>query len=155
MVLGKDKTLVIKSFIEGLEPDPMGRTFDNILSYNDADIENVHNFIQWLFPLDEPSQAVAGSPVLSGTDIKEIRASNTAKINLLHASEWYLGFLERNRQWVTMYDHNHLRITRVIKSLRLLIGDWEADEFRAKVFTLLGDEKSKIDLKALSFWTKS
>ena len=39
------KKMSIKGFIEGLEPDPMGRTFDNILSYSDADIENVHNFL--------------------------------------------------------------------------------------------------------------
>ena len=147
--------MAINGFLEGLELDSRGRTFDSILSYSDEDTETIHNFIQWVFPLDEASRAVAGSPVLSKSDIAEIRASSTSKINLTRASAWYLGFLNRNRHWVTKYDHNHLRITRVIKSLRLLVGDFEADDFRVKVFVLLGDEKSKIDLKAVSFWTEA
>jgi hypothetical protein len=50
-----------------------------------------------------------------------------------------VGFLERNNHWIMNYNHTHLRITRVIKSLRLLASDEAADEFGDKVLALAGD----------------
>jgi hypothetical protein len=31
-------------------------------------------------------------------------------------------FYPGNDHWLVAYDHNHLRITRIIQSLRLLVG---------------------------------
>ena len=43
------------------------------------------------------------------------------------------------------YDHNHLRITRVIRSLRLLANDQVADGFKDKMLSLVGDNLYLID----------
>ena len=145
----------IRGFLEGVERDSSGRDIEAVLSFDDSDIESIHNFIQWLFPLNEASRAVPNAPILSAQDILEISSSKASKLNLLRASEWYLGFLDRNKHWITKYNHNHLRITRVIKSIRLLAGDHEAENFRTKIFELLGDEKFRIDPKAVSFWLNS
>ena len=96
------------------------------------------------------SDAAAGS--MTALDIDEIKESSLAQGNLAKSASWFLGFLKRNQHWVTKYDHNHLRITRVIKSLRLLTSDKAADEFKDKVFGYLGDEVNLIDPKARSFW---
>ena len=144
--------MTINRFIEGAEPDSKGRDIETVLSFCDSDIENIHDFIQWIFPLREASRAVFNAPVLSDEDVSEISKSETSKSNIIRASKWYLGFLGRNKHWVTKYDHNHLRITRVIKSIRLLVGNQEAENFRESVFEMLGEEKSKIDPKAVTFW---
>jgi hypothetical protein len=68
------------------------------------------------------------------------------------SSDWYTAFLSRNSHWKAKYDHNHLRITRAIKSLRLLVSDDEANRFRDGVFALLGEDGDLIGEKALSFW---
>jgi hypothetical protein len=74
---------------------------------------------------------------------------------LAESARWFLGFLERNNHWVTKYNHNHLRITRVIKSLRLLASDEAADEFRDKVLALAGDNLNLVDQKARAFWNSN
>ena len=145
----------IVGFLEGKTPDHRGRILAMLLQQTDHQAETTHDYIQWLFPLDEPSRSINGVPVLTELEIDEIRQSSLAQINLAKSARWFLGFLERNDHWITKYNHNHLRITRVIKSLRLLTSDEAADEFRDKVFGYLGDEVNLIDAKARSFWNSA
>ena len=142
----------IVGFLEGKTPDHRGRTLSMVLAFSDDRVEQTHDYIQWLFPLDEPSGSVHGALVLSNLDIDEIRKSPAARANLIKASEWFFQFLNRNQRWVAKYDHNQLRITRVIKSLRLLVGHKEADNFRQSIFDYLGEDSDLIGEKAKSFW---
>ena len=145
----------IVGFLEGRTHDHHGRILAMLLQQTDHQAETTHDYIQWLFPLDEPSRSVNGAPVLTALDIDEIRQSSLAQINLAKSARWFLGFLERNNHWITKYNHNHLRITRAIKSLRLLTSDEAADEFRDKVLALAGDNLNSIDQKARGFWANS
>ena len=145
----------IVGFLEGKTPDHRGRILAMLLQQTDHQAETTHDYIQWLFPLDEPSRSVNGAPVLTELDMDEIRGSSLAQANLARSARWFLGFLERNNHWITKYNHNHLRITRVIKSLRLLASDEAADEFRDKVLALAGDNLNLVDQKARGFWANS
>jgi len=142
----------IVGFLEGKTPDHRGRILAMLLQQTDHQAETTHDYIQWLFPLDEPSRSVNGAPVLTELDIDEIKGSSLAQANLARSARWFLGFLERNNHWITKYNHNHLRITRVIKSLRLLASDEAADEFRDKVLALAGENLNLVDRKAREFW---
>ena len=146
---------MIIGFLEGKTPDHRGRMLSMLWKQTDDDAENNHDYIQWMFPLDEPSQAVNGAPVLNDFDIDEIRENQLVTENLEESVRWFLGFLERNDHWITEYDHNHLRITRVIKSLRLLASDEAADEFRDKVIVLAGDNLNLVDEEARDFWNSA
>jgi len=146
---------MIVGFLEGKTPDHRGRMLAVIMQQTDHQAETTHDYIQWLFPLDEPSRSVMGAPVLNELDIEDIRQSELAQLNLVKSARWFLGFLERNDHWITKYDHNHLRITRVIKSLRLLASDEAADEFRDKVLALAGDNLNLVDQKAKGFWANA
>ena len=146
---------MIVGFLEGKTPDHRGRILAMLLQQTDHQAETTHDYIQWLFPLDEPSRSVNGAPVLTEMEIDEIRESSIAQANLANSVRWFLGFLERNDHWITKYNHNHLRITRVIKSLRLLASDKAADEFRDKVLALAGDNLNLVDQKARGFWANS
>jgi hypothetical protein len=142
----------IVGFLEGKTPDHRGRILAMLLQQTDHQAETNHDYIQWLFPLNEPSRSVNGVPVLTELEIDEIRQSSLAQANLAKSARWFLGFLERNDHWIIKYNHNHLRITRVIKSLRLLTSDEAADEFRDKVLALAGDNLNLVDQKARGFW---
>ena len=146
---------MIVGFLEGKTPDHRGRILAMLLQQTDHQAEATHDYIQWLFPLDEPSRSVNGAPVLAELDIDEIRQSSLAQANLAKSARWFLGFLERNDHWTAKYNHKHLRITRVIKSLRLLASDEVADEFRDKVLALAGDNLNLVDQKARGFWISS
>jgi len=145
----------IVGFLEGRTPDHRGRILAMLLQQTDQQAETTHDYIQWLFPLDEPSRSINGAPVLTELEIDEIRQSSLAQANLAKSARWFFGFLERNDRWITKYNHNHLRINRVIKSLRLLTSDKAADEFRDKVLQAAGDNLNLVDQKARGFWTNS
>ena len=147
--------MTICKFLEGTAPDNQDRLFSDILSFDDQKIESVHDLIQWLFLLDEPSRANLNAPVLSETDTHEIRQSETARQNLSDSSEWYLKFLSRNFHWIRLHDHNHLRISRVIKSLRLLHSDQKADEFRREVLNLVAQSEKEVGSIAKKYWEQA
>ena len=142
----------IRFFLENKTPDHRGRLVSSLWSQTDHQAEITHDYIQWLFPLNEASRAVNGAHVLTEADVQAIKESEIAQVNLAKSASWFLGFLERNPHWIKRYDHNHLRITRATKSLRLLANDEAADEFKDTVFIYLGDDLNLIDPKARSFW---
>ena len=140
------------NFLNGTGPDYQGRYLRDIWDFDDKAIEQTHDFIQWIFPLTEKSMSVPGVPVLSTTDIEAIRTSEVTRSNLERSARWYLGFLRRNDQWIRSYDHNHLRITRAIKSTRMLIGNKLADEMKTNIILLLGDNLNSVSQKSREFW---
>ncbi len=120
----------IVDFLKGAGTDGAGRTVFDVVALGDQDIENQHDFIQWLFPLNELSGANRRAPVLAAEDVEAIHASGLAQIALAAATDRMAHFYLRNGHWLVDHDHNHLRITRIIKSLRLLRGPGEAEDFR-------------------------
>ena len=145
----------IISFLEGSDKDNRGWLLSDIWKFNDTQIENTHTFIQWVFPTDEPSRATPGSPILDEEEIVKIQNSEQAKQNLSKSADWYFNFLRRNTFWRKPHDHNHLRITRVIRSLRLLVDEDEADAFRIEIYSILGDDLSLIPKKTRQFWDEA
>ena len=84
--------------------------------------------------------------------IEQIRSNTIARENILKSSNWYLSFLTRNVWlWNRNYDHNQLRITRVIECLRLLISEDEADKFYNDVLKIIKDN-NKVNQTSLNFW---
>jgi Opioid growth factor receptor (OGFr) conserved region. len=133
--------------------DFKGRTLESIWSFSDEDIERTHDFIQILFPLNKPSESTFHGYYLDSEDlIDQIRSNSIARENILKSSNWYLSFLTRNVWlWNRNYDHNQLRITRVIECLRLLISEDEADKFYDDVLKIIKDN-NKVNQTSLNFW---
>lgn len=133
--------------------DFKGRTLESIWSFSDEDIERTHDFIQILFPLNKQSESAFHGYYLDSEElIEQIRSNSKARENILKSSNWYLSFLTRNVWlWNRNYDHNQLRITRVIECLRLLISEDEADKFYDDVLTIIKDN-NKVNQTSLNFW---
>ena len=117
---------MIVKFLEGTFPDYNNRFLSDIWNYDDYEIEKVHNFIQWIFPLDTVSKSVIDAPVLMDDEILDISQSELALHNLIRSKIWFLNFLKRTDNWLTPKNHNHKRISRMIRSLRLLHSGAEA-----------------------------
>lgn len=140
-------------YLEGVGHDGAGRTHADVLALDDSELEQHHDFIQWLFPLPEPSAAVPGSPMLIDADITAVRGSAAAQVNLRAAAARMLAFYRTTAHWLAPIDHNHLRITRIVRSLRLLTRDAEADAFRAAILERVSAEQAPVNARALSYWT--
>ena len=142
----------IYKFLKGLEPDDQGRLIHQIWNFSDIEIERTHDFIQRLFPLNEPSAMSLNKFYIKDPAlIERIRIDLTIANNLIASKNFFLGFLSRNDQWQRHHNHNQLRITRIIKSLMLLVSRDEAESFHRDVMSLI-HLNSHIPTKAYEHW---
>jgi hypothetical protein len=142
-------------FLEGKQKDFHGRLINDIWNYSDEDIENIHDFIQVLFPLDQESRNSNNKFCIDDKAIiPSIRKSELAQLNFKQSCEWFLGFLGRNPKWQKGYDHNQLRITRIIKSLNLLSSYENALAFYQSMVRLIKDDHS-ISQTTYDYWVEA
>ncbi|KAI1742374.1 opioid growth factor receptor conserved domain-containing protein [Xylaria scruposa] len=157
--------------------DSHGRTLDQILGWSDDKLESQHNYIQTVFPLPEESVFSFHAPVVDERTMLVFTRSPELKSNLLRALKRMLAFYgfdtedkegsnlrltitpKENWQpgfshWVVRMDHNHLRITRIIRSLRILGLQGAAEDFYNALMAvqeLLG----RIGASSIAFWTRA
>lgn len=122
-------------FLTGNGTDKYGRTHRQILSMSDFKLETTHNYIQWLFPLDTPSN-YADSIVLTDEMIASFISDKKILDNMQLAFDRMMRFygfgrnehgqlmvvasrLRMRMTWLNRGNHNFLRLTRILKSLRL------------------------------------
>ncbi len=146
---------MIDDFLKGNEPDIYKRYLKDIWMMSDDQIENKHNFIQWIFPLNVKSNAVPSSPILTKKEIICIKKSEIVQKNIKKSAEWFLKFLSSNSYWICQNNHNHYRITRVIKSLRLIHSNEEAEKFKNSIMNLIQGNEKKINLTNIQYWKDS
>ena len=143
------------AFLRNEEVDFKNRTLSDIWAYDDSQIEANHDYIQLLFPLNKPSRySFHGVYLSDDTQIAEIRSSKIIQANIRISAHWFLMFLKRVQHWRVGYNHNQLRITRVIECLRLLVSDCEADKFYQDVLSILGPD-IKINEHTFKFWREA
>lgn len=145
----------IHAFLAGTGRDGRGRTLADVLAFDDARIEGVHDFIQWCFPLREPSRAVPGAPVLTEEEAQAIRADILGQSGVRLAMNRMAQFYQDTDGWLTAYDHNHLRITRIITSVRDLVGRRDAEVFHGLVVALSEAAGAPINRDSLAFWMRA
>jgi hypothetical protein len=158
-------------FYDGRAPDHAGRFVHEIQQWPDERLEAVHDFIQWLFPLAEPSPVNPLAPVLDRTTVEAFAARpelrQSLRLSFLRMLRFYglemrpgppqavglaANFSERAANWLDPGNHNHLRITRILKSLALLGLRDEASWFLACLETIYAQEPGRISAVSLRFW---
>ena len=157
-------------FYYGQEANNNSVTLQQILNWDDGQLETVHNYIQWLFPLTTPSGPNPTAPVLDQATIQTFQNDVLLKAQLLRSFRRMLTFYglqmdeatrvitrapnfnARAAVWLTPANHNFLRITRIIHSLRLL----GLPEYSSAFLTIMQDiarnEGSAIVGNAPTFW---
>ncbi|KAG7004727.1 hypothetical protein G7Y79_00023g053110 [Physcia stellaris] len=156
--------------------DAQGRDLATILSWSDTHLEYSHDYIQTLFPLPERSPIDPSAPVINRATFTAFRSRPELRSQLRESLKricQFYGFhiqdnndaftVERQvsrayearaRNWVTRFNHNHLRITRIIRSLRVLGLNKEAKAFFDAVKNV-HDETGRISDRSLMFWTRA
>jgi hypothetical protein len=160
----------LTDFYRGAGTDNRGRTLADIWAYSDEEMEDVHDFIQWIFPLEEPSQFNPEAPLLSPGDIAEFRADPSMRANLLRSLELFLAFVgleyrdgrvseaqdfERKRDVWRYPNHNWLRITRVLTSTRTLGLEGESRAFFEFLRGLRESGMSGITADTFRYWQQA
>ena len=161
------------AFYRGAGTDHLGRTRGEIVGWDNDRLERVHDFIQWLFPLEEPSPVNPSAPVLTPGDRHAFQREPALHEHLLDSFQRMLAFYgfdrrvdrravtiekaadwsERSAVWLRPHNHNHLRITRILKSLMLLGARDEAVAFYRVLQDVYASNHSKIADETMHYWT--
>ncbi|WP_046862034.1 opioid growth factor receptor-related protein [Microvirga massiliensis] len=139
-------------YLAGRGTDARGRTAADVIALSDWELERSHDWVQWLFPLPTRSSAVPGSPILSDADIAAIKSDPVAIATLERAVDRMITFYERTDHWLQRYDHNHLRITRILQSVSLLLGHSSARAFLDCVMALHEAAGAPVNPTSLQYW---
>jgi hypothetical protein len=157
-------------FYQGTGTDSRGRTLARVWAFGDNEMEYHHDFIQWLFPLREPSQFNPDAPVLTAEDIQAFLGDSRLRENLLRSFDRFLTFLGLTRQdnrilpgadfsgkqWLfTSPNHNWLRITRVLHCVRLLGLEEQGQAFFECLKRLAESGQARITPETLSYWNNA
>lgn len=121
-----------------------GLTLHEVWKYTDREYEGYHDFIQWVFPSDEPSMISRDAPVVTKEDAQLFRECASAQIKLIHSYRQFLRFIgvkidvqgnfvivdqRKFNLRVRRCNHNLQRITRVIRCLYILGLPERAQQF--------------------------
>jgi hypothetical protein len=140
----------VTDFLEGKGKDHRSRGIKD-----DEHIEGVHDYIQWLFPLPESSAFNAFAPILTFSDIDVLKRSTVARRNIVEATSRMLVFYQRQTHWLTAINHNHLRISRIIRSLALILSSEEAQKFHSEITTIVQSAGNPVGNEALGYWREA
>jgi hypothetical protein len=138
-----------------------GHRLSEILSWSDGALEMDHDYIQWLFPSNEPSNFNADAPVLTQEDAAIFKADPELRAKVKESFLRILKFfefeltpenkvvpLQETPVWLRAFNHNMLRATRVIKSLRLLGLELYALAF----FSAIEKYRPNLSENTLKYW---
>lgn len=159
------------AFYRGEAADYQGRTLQDIWGWGDRRLEYRHDYIQVLFPLPEPSHFNAKAPLLDGAALARFRTDDAIRANLLQSFRVMLRFYgfrldeptgevaeadnlaERASEWLSPGNHNHLRITRILKCLTLCGLQDRAAAFLKTLLALPGQDR--ITSESRRYWREA
>lgn len=152
-------------------PDDDNRTLAQILGWDDHRLEAIHDYIQWLFPLPERSGANPSAPTLDDATITAFRSTPIMRDRLRQAFLrmlrfygllWTDGpaptvdraanFAIRSQDWLWSMNHNHLRLTRILRSLRLLGLEGESAALFRALERIHQEFPGRITARTFEYW---
>jgi hypothetical protein len=157
----------ITDFYRGVGTDDRGRTLTAMWGFSDEQLESIHDFIQWMFPLREPSRFNPDAPLLNDADVAEFRADPRLRAHLRRSLAVFLAFVGlrldggrvveaadfRRKASVWRHpNHNWLRVSRVLASTRILALEDESRAFFAFLKDLRDGGASGITPETFAYW---
>lgn len=170
-ITDKDKII---SFLRGIGGDHLNRTLADHWAIDDYEMEKCHDRIQWLFPLHEDSRMASSYPVVTPEIVEEAKKHPEIKENMIKSTKFYLKFLgvtgasddaivdlitgktviyPIKGNWCRLGDHNLLRITRMLRSLRFFGAEVLAGELYPH-FVRIGT-RANLGRLTLHYWERA
>jgi hypothetical protein len=143
----------ILAFYRKEEPNNRGITLQNILEADDEWLEDNHHWVQWAFPTENPSNYNRTAPVLNRSTIKAFTEDSLTGKHMKEVFNKMLDFYgltleddgtitrgpefsSRTELWLYRNSHHFLRISRIIRSLTILLP---MEEYGRSFFDIMND----------------
>jgi hypothetical protein len=160
------------AFYQGTSPDPRGRSLVDLWALDHEAMERSHDSIQWLFPTATPSRNHPTAPVLDAESISVFRQSPEMRERLLRSLRFMLDFYglsmispqeigkaehyqQRQKVWQSELNHNYLRLTRILESLRLLGLESYSLSLYSCLEAIRNEVPWRIPLLTLTHWRRA
>lgn len=168
----------IVSFYSGGHDD-RGRTLEAILAWDDGRLESSHDYIQWVFPTDVPSAVNPTAPLVAGQTVQAFASSSELRGRLRRALDRMLSFYGlarsgsdggavaisvddsrfagRAANWLRPANHNHLRLSRILRCLWILGLKAEAEALQRCLLIDVaeGPGRNRITRDTREFWSEA
>ncbi len=144
----------IHAFLAGRGRDGRGRLLAEVLAFDDRRLEAVHDVVQCCSPAGgEPGGARHPGPRsrAGGGDPRRPGGAGGPAGARDRMARFYAG----TDHWLVAHDHNHLRITRILASLRDLVGPDEARAFHDAVTARNRAAGAPVNRDSLGFWERA
>ncbi|GEN26886.1 hypothetical protein HVA01_05320 [Halovibrio variabilis] len=163
--MGNDERLI--TFYRGEGHDHKGRRLEDIWALPSFWLEHTHDYIQWLFPIPEAGRFNGFAPLLT-TDVQAafekdalLRQRQQHSLGVMldffglkcedHTFTAQRDLLIQTHIWLKTGGHNHLRITRMIRSLYLCHQPELAHAFQQAVIDI-GTQHGIVSETSVQFW---
>ena len=161
----------IIAFYREQMPDHAGRMISEIWAFSHEALEDEHDYIQWLFPLEVPSPVNPAAPVLSSGTMQTFQEDAGLRQRMKRSLDIMLDFYglaragpeivrgkhfaERSRGWLRAGNHNHLRLTRMMHCLKLCgLGD-EAQALLGCLLKIAEAFPRAVTPETVGFWQRA
>jgi hypothetical protein len=172
----KQLTQRIVPFYLGEQRDSQGRMIQEMWAWDFEELECAHDYIQWLFPLPERSMFNPDAPIVDDKVIQAFQSDSNLRQNLLRSLTVMLRFYglqcqesdegkvviiqskdypSRKSEWICLFDHNYLRITRILKCLMIFGLEDEAQAFYECLRQIYRESSDHIGGEAFQYWTNA
>lgn len=164
--MGEPESRLI-AFYRGQATDHKGRSIEDVWSLSHFWLEHTHDTIQWLFPIPEAGRFNGFAPLLDAEAQAAFAESDELRARQRRSLDVMLDFFGLAREpdgivalphlnprehiWLKRGGHNHLRISRMIRSLHLCHQPELARAFQAAVIGI-GTRQGFVSEQAVGYW---
>ena len=154
-------------FYRGWAVDHQGRTIEDIWALPPFWLEHTHDYIQWLFPIPEAGRFNGFAPLLDESAREAFANDEALRANQRRSLDVMLQFFGLSRRglaiealpalnmrehiWLKRGGHNHLRISRIIRSLHLCHQPELAAAFQQAVI-VIGTTQGVVAEPSVAYW---
>ena len=166
--MDNDQRLI--EFYCGEGRDHKGRCLEDIWALSPFWLEHSHDYIQWLFPIPEAGRFNTFAPLLTPAVQAAFKGNDVMRQHQQRSLDVMLAFFGlaqdgsdivaqptlaiQTHIWLKAGGHNHLRITRMIRSLALCHQPDLARTFQQAVIAI-GTQQGVVSDTSVQYWQKA
>ncbi len=145
-------------FYYGNIPNSNGKYYIDIINSDDIELEDDHLYIQWLFPNRQQSFINLNAPLLNDQVIKLFKADESLQEMIRISLDRMIQFYQLDQQtpwWITKNNHNYLRCTRILNTLREFEMKDELFHFYSQLLMIYINNYQIITPMTFLFWKRA
>lgn len=150
------------------ESEQIAETADVVKSTSEGNIQSItapHANSKAKTPVADPDAAVIADATINTTDDSTgisraaSEASDAQQLNPSPPIGYHIvrgpNWRRNSRNWVVRFDHNHLRITRILRCVRILGLQAECDAFFKALQHVFDDPATHISDRSMMYWQRA